>query len=126
MVGFFIVHRDPVERVFNQQAVAGESLEQTGRVVISHHGYFIRRLQTFDCFTRSAMDLVAKWIQTAAPINQKQDRQRQTVLTEVSYLLLRAIFIEQKILLLQSANDARRVLLQDERVDGDEVNINLD
>ena len=44
----------------------------------------------------------------------------------MSYLLLRAVFIKQEILLLQSANDPCSVLLQDERVDGDEVNINLD
>src|SRR5439155_9895451 len=97
---------DAVERVFNQQAVAGESLQQTGRVVISHHGNFVRRLQTLDCFARSAMDLVAKWIQTAAAIDQKQDRQGQTVLTEMGDLLLRAILIKQKIFLLQSANNS--------------------
>src|SRR2546423_10752547 len=100
-------------------------MKQNGRVCISQHRNFVRRLQTLDCFTRSAMDLFAKWIQTAAAIDQKQDRQRQAVLTEVSYLLLRAILIKQEILLLQSANNPCCVLLQDERVDRNEININL-
>ena len=74
-------------------------------------------LQSFDRFTRRAMDLVAKWVETATAIDQKQDRQRQAVLTEVSDLLFRAVFVNLKILLLKPTDNTRGLLFEHQRID---------
>src|SRR6266576_250654 len=116
MIRFFGVRWNAIERVLNQHSIPRESLKQSRRVVISHHGDFIDRFQSIYCFERRVMNLVTKWIEAASSINQQQHRKRQTVLTEVRDLLLRSIFVKQKIVFLQTADDARGVLLQHPRV----------
>src|SRR5712671_1164594 len=94
--------------------------------MIGHDGHFISGLETRNGVTRGAMDLGVKWIQTTATIDQKQNRKRQTVLAKVCDLLLRSVFHEHEVFLLQSAEHPRGILLQDQRVDRHEIDINLD
>src|SRR5438270_319922 len=125
MIRFFVMRWNAIERVLDQHSIARESLQQPRRVVISHHGDFIGRFQSIYCFERRVMHLVAKWIEAAAAINQQQHRKRQTVLTEMRDLLLRSIFVKQKIFFLQTADDACSVLLQHQRVNSDQIDVYL-
>jgi hypothetical protein len=50
----------------------------------------------------------------------------QTILAEVGDLLFDPIFVKQEIFFVQTADDARSVLLQHQRIDFDEIDIDLD
>ena len=93
MVRLFVMRWHLIERVFDQRAVARESLQQPRRVVISHHRDFIRRLQARDRVTGRAMHIAAERIETTAPIDQQEHRERQTVLTKVRDLLFGSVFV---------------------------------
>ena len=69
--------------------------------------------------------LFAKRIETTASIDQQQHRKRQAVLTEVRDFLLRSIFVEQEIFFLQTTDDARSVLLQHQRVNRHQIDVDL-
>src|SRR5258708_23370487 len=72
------------------------------------------------------MDWSVKGIQTTASVDQKQNRERQTVLTKVRDLLLSSIFAQHEIFFLQSAHHPGGVLLQHQRIDSDKIDVNLD
>src|ERR1700738_2747431 len=72
------------------------------------------------------MHLGAEWIETAAAIDQQKDGEWQTVLAEVGDLLLRSVFVKNKIFLFQSTHHARGGFLKHQRVDRDQIDINLD
>ncbi len=72
------------------------------------------------------MHFISKRIETTATIDQQKHRQRQSVLTKVRDLLFRAIFEKQEVFFLQTAHHARSFLLQHQRIDGDEIDVNLD
>jgi hypothetical protein len=48
------------------------------------------------------------------------------ILAEVCDLLFDSIFVKQEIFFVQTADDARTVFLQHQRVDFDEIDIDLD
>src|SRR5437764_12239994 len=125
MVSFFVMWGNASERVLNQQAISRESLKQPRRVVISHYRDLIDWFQSGDSFHRGVMHLVAKWIETAASINQQQNRKGQAVLTKVRDLLFGSIFVKQKIFLLQPSDDARSILLQNQSVNGHQIDVYL-
>jgi len=61
-----------------------------------------------------------------APIDSHQHRERQLILAEVCDLLFDSIFVKQEIFFVQTADDARSVFLQHQRIDFDEIDIDLD
>src|SRR5689334_13404853 len=115
-----------VQGLLDQYSILGESLQQPCGVMIGHYGDFISQLQAFDGLARRAMHLVAEWIETTATINEKQDRERQTVLTEVSDFLSGSVLINLKVLLIQAADNSRGLLFKYQRVHSHQVDVNLD
>src|ERR1043166_5280733 len=125
MVCFFVMWWNAIQGLLDQYSILSESLKQPRGVVISHHSDFIGQLQTLDGLTRRAMHLFTERIETAASINEKQDRKRQTVLTEMSDLLFCAVFINLKVFLIQAAYDSRGFLFEYQRVDSHQVDVDL-
>ena len=61
----------------------------------------------------------------AGPIDSKHHRERKLILVEVGDLLFDPVFVKQEIFFLQTTGDARRVLLQHQCIDFDEIDIDL-
>jgi hypothetical protein len=118
-----------IERALDQYAIASKRLNQFSGVGEGHHRDLIHRFETIDRFTGGAMCLVAPHIErmrTSRPsIDSDQHRERQLILAEVCDLLFDSIFVKQEISFLQTADDARSVLLQHQRIDFDEIDIDL-
>src|ERR1044072_2468259 len=126
MICFFLVRWNALKRLLDQDSILRESLNQPRGVVISHYGDFISQLQTLDGFTRGPMHLVAKRIETAAPIYEKQDGQRQAVLTEIADRLFGSVFINLKVIPGESTDDSRSLLFEHQRIDGHQINVDLE
>jgi hypothetical protein len=60
------------------------------------------------------------------PIDSHHHRERQLILAEVGDLLFDSIFVKQEVFFVQTADDARSLLLQHQRIDFDEIDIDLD
>ena len=60
------------------------------------------------------------------PIDSQHHRERQLILAEMGDLLFGSIFVKQEVFFVQTADDARSVLLQHQRIDFDEIDIDLD
>jgi hypothetical protein len=119
-----------IERLLDQYSVAGQRLNHLSGVGEGHHCDLIDRFQTIDCFTGGAMCFVAPNIDLIrtyrAPIDSHYHRERQLILAEVGNLLFDSIFVKQEIFFVQTADDARSVLLQHQRIDFDEVHVDRD
>src|ERR1043166_653273 len=119
-----------IKRLLDQYSIGRERLNQLSGISEGHHCDLIDRFQTIDCFTGGAMCFIAPDIErlrTGRPtINSYHHRERQLILAEVCDLLFDAIFVKLEILLVQTADRARSVFLQHQRIDFDEIDIDLD
>src|SRR6185295_14562799 len=127
--------RNTIECLFELNPVGGERLYQVGFGVVSHHRDLIRWLQTIESFTRRPMHLITVSIKThplratlnrVTAIDEQHHRERQLVRAKVRDLLFRAVFVKLEVLSIQPSDNASSILLHHERIDLNQVSVDLD